>query len=276
MPWLAIALALASQTAEPFPQLLGPRELALGGSTVANAFGSAAARLNPAGAALGHVYVIEGAAGLGPSDDGKSGSLSICDSTKATISACLAYDYFVSQPKSGEPDQHQTALTLAIALGQNLFVGATGKWIRQTTPDDELRKAYFLDAGTLLRLSDMISLGAAGTNLASSTDTEHRQVASGMTFFLQPTLTVSGSGQWDTVDGVARYACGFEYLVSAAEAAYPIRVGYVQEERSGAKLVTFGLGYVTPRMALDVGMSKVVREGDELTLQVALRLFVPE
>jgi hypothetical protein len=39
--------------------------------------------------------------------------------------------------------------------------------------------------------------------------------------------------------------------------------------------MTAGLGFVTPRVGIDLGARKQVSHGDELMLQLSLRVFLP-
>jgi hypothetical protein len=50
---------------------------------------------------------------------------------------------------------------------------------------------------------------------------------------------------------------------------------YVYDTGSDASYVTAGLGFVTPRVGLDAAARRQVSEGDELTIQLSLRLFLP-
>ena len=84
--------------------------------------------------------------------------------------------------------------------------------------------------------------------------------------------------RWNlSTDGdTGRYGGGLEYFVATADrqTGYPLRAGAVHDVVAGT-YVTGGLGIITVKYALDVGVRKQVRDGDDLQLGVALRVFGP-
>src|SRR5262245_47321041 len=100
----AVAMVVASSTeaarASSLTDYFGPRETALGESMRADAQGSLATALNPAGLALSRQLVFEGSFGYRPEDSTSTVAASACDST-VPVPGCFYYHYFTSRPELG-------------------------------------------------------------------------------------------------------------------------------------------------------------------------------
>lgn len=279
----------ARADADSLTDSLGPRALGLGEALRASAVGSSATIMNPAGAALvrGN-YVLEGTYGFGPEDDATSAAISVCDST-TRVPACLYYNYFsAAPPMNGERSLHEIGLTTAFPLGDKLLIGTTSKYIdyeetvtEAVMPADHSRDGDFLvDGGLIIRASQALNLALVGYNIVGhDKDNFPRAIGTGAAFYATPKLMFAADARWnlDADGSPGRYGAGAElFLVSqGGQAGFPLRGGYVYDDATGASYVGGGGGYVTPRVAVDVGIRKQVSEGDELMVQLGLRLFMP-
>ena len=54
-----------------------------------------------------------------------------------------------------------------------------------------------------------------------------------------------------------------------------MRAGYVYDSGNSASYLTGGLGFITPRLAVDAAFRTQVSNGSETMLQFSLRLFLP-
>jgi hypothetical protein len=286
MAFVAAAGAAGEARAEMANEALAPRAIGVGEALTAASHGSIAHILNPAGVGLSRAYVIEGTFGFRGADDARIGSASICDSTRR-VGACLSYDYVTAAPvPDGDRTLHMVSLTTSAPISPRLLVGVTTRYIHYTEtgalamPTDDSRSSDFAtDIGMLLRLSDNLNLAAVGYNvLGKDQDQFPLAVGGGLAMFVTPQLLLAADARYliDLENG--RYGGGVEYFLTGEQGqqGYPIRAGYVYDDALGASYVTAGLGYVTQKIGLDVGARRQVSEGDELTIQFGLRLFMPE
>jgi hypothetical protein len=265
---------------------LGPRSIGVGDALRANAIGGAATTLNPAGAALARTYVLEGSYGFRPEDDGTVAAASICDSvTKPWLAACLYYSYFSTTTEGMGRSLHDVGLTIALPLGERFVLGTTTRYIDYTdemTPANSRDGAVVLDVGSVLRLTPMINFAFVGYNVAGSDGQNFpRGLGTGLSLSVSPKLLLALDALWnlDLPEGtpVGRYGGGAEFFIAAddGQQGYPLRGGYVYDATTGGSYVTAGVGFMTPRVALDVGLRKQVDAGDELLVQFGLRVFMP-
>jgi hypothetical protein len=125
-----------------------------------------------------------------------------------------------------------------------------------------------------------VNVAFVGYNLIGDDEDQFpRGLGTGLAIYPSPKLMLSVDGRWNLENDTGRYGGGAELFLAPSQAqhGYPIRVGYVYDELGSKHYVTGGLGYVTPKVALDVGVRKQVSDGDssELMLQFGLRLFMP-
>ena len=265
--------------------VLGARSLAVGESLRAAASGSLATSLNPAGAAMTRAYVIEGGYGYRPDDKSHIQAVSLCDSVTSRVAACLYYTHLSADPsEAGDRSLHEFGITTAVPLGSSLALGVTNRYVSysesvtEELPIDSSKKGLLFDAGIMYRVFQPLSLAFVGYNLIGADDDRYaRAIGFGAAFNAADRLTFAADGRYDFGTEGARYGGGAEYLFSGSEAqaGIPIRAGYVYDAKTSGSFVTAGAGFITPRVALDIGARKQVSEGDELMLQLSLRLFLP-
>jgi hypothetical protein len=281
---VALCAGAAEVRADMLNESLGPRAVGAGEALSAAAYGSVAKSLNPAGVGLSKAYVVEGSYGFRPEDDAKIASVSICDSTRR-VSACLSYDFVTASPTEGERTLHVVSLATAFPLSDKVILGVTNRYIRysesgsEAMPVDNSRDGdWAADAGLVLRLSPMFNVAVVAHNLLGADEDQFpRSIGGGVAFFATPNLLIGADGRYATEMEYGRYSGGAEYFFSGSDGqqGFPIRLGYVYDDRFGAQFVTGGLGYVTQKFAIDAGVRKQVVEGDELTVQLGVRLFLP-
>lgn len=273
---------------DPLGESMGPRAIGLGEALRAAAVGAASTVMNPAGAALSRSYVIEGTYGYRGQDDATSANVSICDST-SRLAACAYYDYFNASPSTGTRKLSEAGVTLAVPLAEKFLIGATTKWVDYTEkpmagmPDNSRSNAIMMDAGLIVRATDTLNLALVGKNVVGNDKANFpRAIGTGAAFYLSPALMIAADARWnlDAAMGTpGRYSGGVEYFATSADtqSGFPLRAGYVYDSATHGSYVTAGVGYITPKVALDIGMRKEVAgdDGRELMFQFGLRLFMP-
>lgn len=290
-PWLiAISLVAAlAQTAgadaDSLTDHFGPREISVGESMRGSSTGAKAITLNPAGLSLSNQLVFEGSYGFRPEDSAQSVSASACDST-VPIAGCFYYNYFAAEPVIDEMTfsrrVHQVGWTAARSITQRISIGTNTKYFDYNTDlmGEEDQSGFAFDAGVSVRPAGMLSLGVVGYNLLAK-DTPQYPLGIGAGISLQPSdvFGLSADAVWnldlpdDQTPG--RYGGGAEFLIrsSDAQSGYPLRAGVIHDVALDATYVTGGIGFINPRIGLDVGARQQVDGGDELMVLGSLRLF---
>lgn len=287
----AILLSLSSVAradADSLTDNIGPREIALGDSMRAESLGTASTVLNPAGLALNSQLVFEGSFGYRESDKANIGSVSACDST-VPVAGCFYYHYLNAEPGVGDMDVtrrfHEGGFSAARALSQQIILGTNTRFFdyNSNVEGEEDHRGYAFDVGLIVQPAQMIRIGAVGYNLLA-TDSPQYPLGVGTGLSIRPgngALGVSLDALWnlDREDGEdkGRYGGGIEYLLrSGPMAAYPLRVGGVYDDLNDGGYASFGVGYSTPKMGLDVGGRRQVSgDGDEFIIQAGLRIVGP-
>jgi hypothetical protein len=264
--------------------LLNPRAIAVGEALRAAATGALAISLNPAGLALARSYVIEGSYGYRPEDHAHVEAVSLCDSVTSRVAACLSYNHLSADPAVGERSWHEAALTMAIPLGDSLSFGITNKYVSysesmaETPPADNSHKGFLLDSGLTFKVIPSLAVAVVGYNLFGGDKAQYaRALGGGMAFNVSSHILLAADGRYDFEHTSGRYGGGFEYLFSAAEGTQgiPIRAGYVYDSSNHGSYLTGGLGFITPRVGVDIGVRKQVSDGNEFMFQASLRVFFP-
>jgi hypothetical protein len=267
--------------------ILSPRSLGMGESLRAAASGSLATTQNPAGVALTKSYVIEGGYGYRPEDHSNIEAVSICDSVTSRVGACLAYNHLsadLTTAGQGDRSRHELGLTVATPLGESFALGVTQRYVSYTEEPtgglaNNSHDGYMLDAGMTLKLMPTLAVAAVGYNLIGNDDAQYaRALGFGMAFNVAPTFLIAADGRYDFAAENGRYGGGAEYVFSGADGqqGVPLRLGYVYDAGHGTSYLTGGLGFMTPRVAIDVGArTQVAGPGNEFMIQAGLRLFLP-
>ena len=288
---LAAAAWPGVASADSLTDTLNVRAVGQGEAVRASGSGATAIGTNPAGIALTRQYSLEGTYGYRGEDSSTVAGAAVCDSMTNRVAACLHYSYFDAQPDGGERSLHDIGLTVAYPLGDRLMLGQTTRYIDYSEtgtaalPDDHSRDGSLTsDLGLVLRLADEFSLAGVVYHLFGHDDDNFpRGVGTGMSLVLGDMVNIGADAVWnlDHPDGqkTGRYSTGAEVFISGqgGEQGYALRAGYVYDRAQKDQYVTGGLGFVTPRIGLDVGLRKQVGGdiGDELLFEVGLRLFMP-
>ena len=129
------------------------------------------------------------------------------------------------------------------------------------------------DAGTTLRLSQMINLGFAGYNLfgTGSSPTEMpRAAGGGVSLKPLPMLMLDFDMRWLFDNGPmqlhgARYGGGAELFLrtGGGQSGFPIRVGALRDNALDATYLSAGLGITTLGFGVDVGGRKAISGPNE-------------
>jgi hypothetical protein len=288
---LGATLVLLSSTAvaeaSSLNDYFGPREIAVGETSRANAQGAMATTLNPAGLALTRQLVFEGSYGYRPEDSASTVAASACDST-VPVPGCFYYHYFTAAPEVADMEYsrrvHEFGLAAARAITNRIAFGLNWRYFdyESNLDGEEDANGFAMDAGLTLQLSEAIQVAVVGYNLIAEDSTQYPMgIGAGLALRPVSSLSISADGVWnlDAPEGAGtgRYGGGLEYFFQGGDrqSGYPVRLGTVYDNELDSTYITGGLGLTTMKIGIDVGARKQVDGGDELIVLGSLRLFGP-
>jgi len=266
---------------------LGPRALALGDSSRGDARGAMSIALNPSGLPGNSELAFEGTYGYRFADGASSVTVSGCDSTNP-LPGCFYYRFLTASPTIGGVDvdrrAHEGGLTLARMVTPRLFVGTNFKYFdyNSAVPGEEDASGFTFDTGVTAVLMPQLRVGVVGHHLLGKSSSQYpRAVGTGLVLRPISTLTVLFDALWrlDRPEGqsTGHYGGGLEYFFSSSDrqSGFPIRLGAVHDVAADGTYVSGGLGFMSAKLAVDVGLRRQVSGGDEMAIQASLRVFGP-
>jgi hypothetical protein len=284
----ALALGLLASTgpaaADSLGDDLGPRETAIGESGRGSAVGAQAISLNPSGLALDRQLAFEGSYGHRDVDGASLIAASACDST-VPVAGCFYYRYVKAEPDGvdGSRRLHELGSVAARALTPRILVGLGFRWFDYNSdlPGDENKSGFAANLGATVRATDQIAIGLVGHNLVAADSSQYPMgFGAGAAVRPVPSLGLSFDALWNTDReegaGKGRYGGGAELFLRGGDgtSGYPIRAGGVYDAFGETGYLTFGLGFASMKVALDLTARKQVSgAGDELTILAGLRLY---
>lgn len=278
--------------------LLTTRALSMGGALRAAATGTSAPLLNPATLATSRSYVVDTLYQFRSTDDSSQFFAAIADSVTTTVAAALYYSYGSADPRRtmAQPDgpaialtekhqNHEIGGTLAVPLGEWLAIGVTGRYLhyRVDPPSNapasasKTRLSHFtLDAGGTVSLGERLRVGVIGYNLIPVDDRLSPQgLGLGLAFSSGAGLTLAFDSVLDfSSDPKALSATlhgGLELLVGES---YALRAGAQHDTFLQASYVTAGVGLLSSRVGLELGLRQQVDGGTGTLISAAIKVFV--
>jgi len=290
---LTVAGLLGPARAENDSQtgLLGPREIAVGEGLRGGATGSSSIGLNPSGLPLTRELVFEGGYGYRTTDSASIVAVSACDSTNVAP-GCFFYDYIGSSSTiddaPGDRSTHIAGLALSRLLVPRVSIGATAKYyrFRSDVPAEEDASGFVFDLGATVRLTELVTVGVAAQNLASTEKTPQlpRAIGAGLHARPIPILAFGFDMRWklEGDDHSLRYGGGAElFLRSGSSVGIPLRAGALHDGGTDGgtgdpqTYVSGGTGVTGLRWGLDVTVRHAVAGGDETLVIGSVRFFGP-
>ena len=263
--------------------MLGPREIAVGEAMRGASTGATAIGMNPSGLPMNHELVFEGGYGYRASDSASLIGVSACDSTNA-MPGCFFYNYAGANPEldgmTSHSATHVGGMMLSRTITPHVFIGATAKYFHyDATGMDKAVSGFNWDIGTTIRVTDLVSIGAAGYNMFGTESTQFpRAVGGGILARPIPSLSASFDARWRLqADKSTRYGGGLEYFFSGqgGQNGYPIRAGVLHDNGLGATYLSGGLGLASIKYGIDVTARRMVKGGNETLIIASMRFFGP-
>jgi hypothetical protein len=275
---LACAAAGAASAAEAplaagFPDLVGPRALALSAS-----IGVAAANegiwVNPGAIAARKRYSIETIGYIdrrGALTDARFYGGSVVDSLSSPVAGAISYLRSDEGPYQGNAWNG----VLAGSIAQGFYLGVGGKYLSFRGPRNV--SAGTVDAGVFWQVADYVSLGAAGYNLVSVASPAVAPMGVGAGVGVGTDRSFQVTADWradfDRAEKTTnRWAVGAEVLLGEL---VPVRAGWMKDETLGGSWWSVGAGLVTRNgVALDFGYRQSTGASSARTIAATLKIFL--
>jgi hypothetical protein len=279
---LAASAAAAAQTPLPagYPDLVGPRALALSAST-GIAAGNEGIYVNPAAMASRKRYSVELGGFVdrrGADSTARFYGASVLDSmTSEAVAAAISF------VRSDEGPYQGNAWNGAVGgrIAQGLYLGLGGKYLSLKGPEN--LSAATVDVGMFWQVADSLSIGAAGYNLVDIGNplVAPMGVGAGIRFGSDRSFQLTGDWRADfdrvtTSSGAPkttnRWAVGAEVLLGQL---IPVRAGWMRDETLGGSWWSAGAGIITRGgVAFDVGYRQSLDDQSARMIAGSLKVFL--
>jgi hypothetical protein len=276
-------------------QTMDPRAMGVAGAMIAAPGGTNGVYLNPASIAIVPLYHAEGVYQFTSRENMHMGGAAIVDSaTKPGIGAGVSFNYSGCNSNRNEHDSFDGRLALAGVIAKIFSLGLTGRYLRveqnisssdwgpsgtPALPASGSRQmdGFTMDAGGLVRLADMLTIGVTGYNL---TNTESAfapiMLGAGASLTLMKMLYIEADGVFDFTshDKMGTdLRIGGELLIADI---FVIRVGYQYDFYYLRNVIAGGLGYVHPNFGIDVGFTQEIMDKGRTAVSIGIKFFIPQ
>jgi len=300
--WISVAVVVGCLCAAAGANAEEPmtiRAMGMGDALGAAASGDNALFLNPAGMSLVNAYSLTGWYQYAVRREGHIAHVSVVDAvTSRRVHAGLYYTFHYSRPEVFEPrlqrsiklkvQGHETGLAISVPIGQYVILGAQASYVflERTTqvPGDEEGKTTDastkknttgITTGIVIRPTQSFNIGVVGRNLVPTHTIENpTELIVGAAYSFKRVVLVDCDLvlNFDTPERKQMVGVrgGLEVFIKGQ---FSIRGGTWYAGYPGATYVTAGFGYISTKVAVDVGFAQQVDGGVETRFGLGLRLF---
>ncbi len=266
---------------EPWSEPMGARGLGLGGAVIASGTGSDALIANPASMSLVRAYIWENYYRYHTGISGHAGFTSLVDSvTNERVAAGLFTSLGAAEPEAEdgtklEESFWRTGLALSLAFTEWLAVGLNGHYFKyelKNLPDGTQKdKTFTLDAGAIVKISDMFSVGLVAYDLLSEHSDARPYVYGGgvAVRLLKNQLLLEADGLMEGQKPWIR--AGAEFFFSQG---IVIRAGGGRREFTDQTFVSGGMGYITPKSSVEISVQQEIGGDRAAIVGLDLRFFI--
>jgi hypothetical protein len=259
------------------------RGLAMGTGVRASSAGTSALAYNPANLSLARLYHIESGVTYDPGAGRFGVNAGIVDSTTDVVSAGMSFRALMGDGDGGYGG-YDGRLSLGMGLGEAVSLGLSGRYLTysrtgQLPPgvtSDRVARGFTLDAALRVSPAPGFHIAVLGMNLIDlETALAPLQVGGSASYTMGGVFTIGA----DTLVNLSRGVDGTPLLVGGGVewltgGRVPLRAGYVWDELRATHVFTAGLGYVDPKIGIDLSLRQDVAGQNDTLMMASVRYFV--
>ena len=228
------------------------------------ATGNDAIYSNPAGLAMGQLYIIES----GYIDDFRGSDRrfngSVVDSQAGPIAAGLAYTFLTQRPEDVDDgniriEGHRAELALATRLSDAAALGVSVRYLNLDRVDGDQELDGFgvlnMDAGFQYRVVPNLSIGVAGYNLIKNDRQEMPIQLGGGIGYDGGLFTLEGDVVYDFQSEDLNVSGGLGIVLRDR---FPIRGGVVWDQTTEEWRLSVGVGFSTKQLSIDLAYQQAL------------------
>jgi len=214
---------------------------------------------------------------VGADTDGTMFGGSVVDSVSSPLTAGFSYNYVTTLGyKTRGAFGGMTNLALAFAVGDNLFIGATGTYLNLYTPLTTVSAAT-VTLGALLTIGKFFSAGFSGYNLINTYHPDILPLAMGGGIALGPGDTFHVTGDWYREFGrngvhADKWAAGAEVILFDVAA---LRGGWLYDAGTNQQWWAAGAGFTMSGFGADIAYRQSFGGTTFRTLAAMLKVGIP-
>lgn len=258
-----------------------------GDAVRASAWGPSAVHYNPAGLMRVPIIVLQASYAYLDGMDGHNAEVAIVDAKTNEFAALgVAYTFISTAPDGRDRDGSQVRMALATGYRSGdfaLFAGVGLRWLSLTLGAEDGENGetddvdtWTVDTGLLFDFANRIRFAVVGQNLIDTdTDQAPRTLGFGFSFMFE-TLDVGANLDLDVSgrDGGSRVTTwGFGADWALADQIH-LRTGLTRDERLDQERTSFGLGWSTDQVAIDLAYTTALSDPTRMMFGVSVR-WVP-
>jgi hypothetical protein len=264
----------------PWSDSLGARGLALGGAVIAYGTGSDALSGNPATMGLRKNYIFENYYQYNPLSNGHLMQSALVDSYKNPRLAMGVYGtweqsepelYYQGANITRAEKYKKSGLALSILLSKNLSIGFNGYYFEWERDHSSGKKGFSGDFGILAKIGDFFTAGFVVYDLISKHDDDYPYSFGGgialillnKKLLLEADIVFEGEEPW--VKG------GIEFFFGKS---ISFRFGGGERRFTESRYFSGGIGYITKKSQVDIGIKKELTGGNGTIIGIGLRFYM--
>jgi len=289
VPAVAEPSQVAPEVGWNYGEMETARSTALGGATRAVSSSVTALYSNPANMASAQLYHLEAIGQIWPEANRQSYGIGLVDSITSRLAGGIAANYTLQDGDGVGRKAADVRFGLAYPLGDRVFLGVGGKYLRLTqrsqgpfgpgylsgrSSSEPLVNHFNVDAGATFKPIDVLAISVVGSNLANPGHGFFPTSLSGGAAFSSHDITVEGDllADFTTYDKTKMRAMfGGEVLLADH---FPLRVGYRYDEGQTSHAIGGGAGYIDQQFGVEAAVRRTVAGEPVTTVVISLQFYV--
>ena len=242
------ALAQAQVSDLRLPEVANARALGMGGAYRATGLGAEATLGNPAALGLFKAYNADLTGAWDAASKAAFISTLVRDSVTSQLAAGVGYTILSEGHGAKRQTTNYTTLGLALPLAESFSLGVSGHYLSRKGL--HAADAVTMDAGAIVRLGGVFTLGATANNLIDTKHPELPRSYGAEAALLAGAFNLAVDGRSELKKGAFNPTIntGLEYTIGNA---LPLRGGYTYEGSTKTSYLSVGAGFASEGSGVD-------------------------